>query len=56
MTMQGTLYDPRNIRFEDRDEPKIIKPTDAVIRISSAFWSGMERSKRSIRNGDMAER
>ena len=33
--MNGTvLYGPRDIRFEDRPEPKIEKPTDAIIRIA----------------------
>src|ERR1044071_9756693 len=32
--MRGTvLYGPRDIRFEDRQDPKIIEPTDAVIRL-----------------------
>jgi threonine dehydrogenase-like Zn-dependent dehydrogenase len=39
--MRGAvLYGPRDVRFQERDEPKIIKPTDAVIRISSAFLCG----------------
>jgi threonine dehydrogenase-like Zn-dependent dehydrogenase len=41
--MQGTmLYSPRDIRFEDRPEPKVTKPTDAVIRISSACVCGSD--------------
>src|SRR6266542_2645983 len=41
--MQGAvLYGPRDVRFEKRDEPKIIKPTDAVIRISSACVCGSD--------------
>jgi threonine dehydrogenase-like Zn-dependent dehydrogenase len=33
MIMKGTvLYAPRDIRFEDREGPKISKPTDAIIR------------------------
>ena len=32
--MQGTvLYGPGDVRFEERDDPKIIEPTDAVIRL-----------------------
>ena len=32
--MRGTvLYGPRDVRFEERDEPKILKPTDAIIRL-----------------------
>ncbi|MEO7102327.1 MAG: IMP dehydrogenase, partial [Gemmatimonadaceae bacterium] len=29
------LYAPRDIRFEDRPDPTILKPTDAIIRISA---------------------
>ena len=29
--MQATvLYNPRDVRFETRDDPKILKPTDAI--------------------------
>src|SRR5688572_25686911 len=32
--MQGTvLYGPRDVRFEERPDPTIIEPTDAVIRL-----------------------
>ena len=42
-TMQGTiLYGPRDIRFEDRETPKIIKPTDAIIRISATCVCGSD--------------
>jgi threonine dehydrogenase-like Zn-dependent dehydrogenase len=41
--MQGAvLYGPRDIRFEDREVPKIMKPTDAVIRISAACVCGSD--------------
>ena len=31
--MRGTvLYGPRDVRFEERDAPTIIEPTDAIIR------------------------
>jgi threonine dehydrogenase-like Zn-dependent dehydrogenase len=34
--MKGTvLYGPRDIRLEKRHEPKIIHPTDAIIRIAA---------------------
>lgn len=36
------LYGPRDIRIEERDIPKIIKPTDAVIKISSACVCGSD--------------
>jgi threonine dehydrogenase-like Zn-dependent dehydrogenase len=41
--MQGTmLYGPRDIRFEDRPEPKIAKPTDAVLRLSATCICGSD--------------
>src|SRR6266404_3575523 len=41
--MRGAvLYGPRDIRFEEREVPKIIKPSDAVIRISSACVCGSD--------------
>ncbi len=34
--MQATmLYGARDIRFEDRPDPQIVKPTDAVVRIEA---------------------
>jgi threonine dehydrogenase-like Zn-dependent dehydrogenase len=41
--MQGAvLYGPRDLRFEERNEPKIIHPTDALIRVSSACVCGSD--------------
>jgi threonine dehydrogenase-like Zn-dependent dehydrogenase len=41
--MKGTvLYGPRDIRFEDRDDPKIEKPTDAVIRMAVTCVCGSD--------------
>ena len=41
--MQGTmLYGPRDIRFEDRTEPKITKPTDAILRLSATCICGSD--------------
>jgi len=41
--MQGTvLYGPRDIRFEDRPEPKITKPIDAIIRLSATCICGSD--------------
>src|SRR5512147_2330216 len=41
--MKGTvLYGPRDIRFEERDDPKIIKPTDAIIRIAATCVCGSD--------------
>jgi hypothetical protein len=34
--MKGTmLYGPRDVRFEDRPEPSIHQPTDAILRLSA---------------------
>src|SRR5215212_4835777 len=41
--MRGTvLYGPRDIRFEDRETPKIVEPADAVIRISLTCVCGSD--------------
>ena len=41
--MRGAvLYGPRDVRFEEREVPKIINPTEAVIRISSACVCGSD--------------
>lgn len=41
--MRGAvLYAPRDIRFEERDEPKIMKPTDAIIRTSATCICGSD--------------
>ncbi|TAL39854.1 MAG: IMP dehydrogenase [Spirochaetes bacterium] len=36
------LYGPRDVRFEEREEPSIIEPTDAVIRISATCVCGSD--------------
>src|SRR5947199_3156406 len=36
------LYGPRDVRFEERDTPKIIKPTDAIIRMSATCVCGSD--------------
>src|SRR5256884_44469 len=42
-TMRGTmLYGPRDVRFEERPDPTIIEPTDAIIRISAACVCGSD--------------
>ena len=39
--MRGTiLYGPGDVRFEKRDDPKIVKPTDAIIKISATCVCG----------------
>ena len=41
--MKGAvLYGPRDIRFVEREDPKIIEPTDAVIRISATCVCGSD--------------
>ena len=41
--MKGTvLYGPRDVRFEERDAPTIIDPTDAIIRISATCVCGSD--------------
>src|SRR5919107_1611013 len=34
------LYGPRDVRFEERPDPKIIEPTDAIIRTAAACVCG----------------
>src|SRR3989449_2797680 len=42
-TIRGTvLYGPRDIRFEERDAPTILEPTDAIIRISATCVCGSD--------------
>ena len=41
--MKGTLiYGPRDVRFEARDDPKLIAPTDAIIRIAATCVCGSD--------------
>src|SRR6267143_88229 len=41
--MRGTvLYGPRDVRFEERATPTIIKPTDAIIRMSATCVCGSD--------------
>ncbi|HVS36508.1 MAG TPA: aldo/keto reductase [Gemmataceae bacterium] len=41
--MRGAvLYGPRDVRFEEREAPRVIEPTDAVIRISAACVCGSD--------------
>ena len=41
--MKGAvLHGPRDVRFEEREAPKIEKPTDAVIRISATCVCGSD--------------
>ena len=41
--MKGTmLYGPRDVRFEQRPDPRIVEPTDAIIKVSGhlCMWLG----------------
>lgn len=41
--MQATmLYGPRDIRFEERPDPQILKPTDAIVRIAATCVCGSD--------------
>jgi len=41
--MRGAvLYGPRDIRFEERDAPRIMKPADAIIRIAATCVCGSD--------------
>ncbi|HSS45141.1 MAG TPA: zinc-dependent alcohol dehydrogenase family protein [Thermoanaerobaculia bacterium] len=38
----AVLYGPRDVRFEERDRPTIIEPTDAIIRASATCVCGSD--------------
>jgi threonine dehydrogenase-like Zn-dependent dehydrogenase len=41
--MRGAvLYGPRDVRFVEREDPKIVEPTDAIIRMSATCVSGSD--------------
>src|SRR3954464_2447084 len=41
--MKGAvLYGPRDIRFVDREDPRILEPTDAIIRMSATCVCGSD--------------
>jgi threonine dehydrogenase-like Zn-dependent dehydrogenase len=41
--MRGTmLYGPRDVRFEEREDPKIVEPTDAIIRLALTCVCGSD--------------
>src|SRR6516162_7190955 len=41
--MKGTvLYGPRDIRFEDREDPRIVEPTDAILRLAATCVCGSD--------------
>jgi threonine dehydrogenase-like Zn-dependent dehydrogenase len=41
-TVGTVLYGPRDVRFEERDVPTIMEPTDAIIRISATCVCGSD--------------
>jgi threonine dehydrogenase-like Zn-dependent dehydrogenase len=41
--MKGAaLYGPKDIRFERRDDPKIIQPTEAILRLAETCVCGSD--------------
>jgi threonine dehydrogenase-like Zn-dependent dehydrogenase len=41
--MKGTvLYGPRDVRYEERAEPKILKPSDAIIKLAATCVCGSD--------------
>ena len=41
--MKGAvLYGPRDVRFEEREAPGILKPTDAILRIAATCVCGSD--------------
>jgi threonine dehydrogenase-like Zn-dependent dehydrogenase len=40
--MRGAVYAPGDVRLEERDDPKIIEPTDAIIRLSATCICGSD--------------
>ena len=39
---RAIMYGPGDVRVEDRDEPRIVEPSDAVIRVSAACVCGSD--------------
>jgi len=35
-------YGPRDVRFEERPDPEIVEPTDAILRIPAACVCGSD--------------
>jgi threonine dehydrogenase-like Zn-dependent dehydrogenase len=41
--MRGAvLHGPHDVRFEEREDPKILEPTDAVVRIPATCVCGSD--------------
>ena len=50
--MRGAvLYEPRDIRFEDRPEPKIIEPADAILTMAVSCVYGSDLAGATATNG-----
>jgi threonine dehydrogenase-like Zn-dependent dehydrogenase len=58
--MRGvTMYGPGDVRVEDRDDPQIVEPTDAIIRVAAScvcgsdLWPyrGVDRSAEPLKMG-----
>ncbi len=49
----AVIYAPGDVRLEQRDNPKIIAPTDAIIRLSAGFQSSCQH--REFVGGAQAE-
>jgi threonine dehydrogenase-like Zn-dependent dehydrogenase len=42
-TMRGVvMYRPGDVRVEERDDPKIVEPTDAIIRLTATCICGSD--------------
>ena len=39
---QVTMYAPGDVRVEDRDNPTLLEPTDAIIRLSASCICGSD--------------
>jgi hypothetical protein len=58
--MRGAvLHGPRDVRLEERDEPRIEEPQDAVIRLAATSlgrsWPSASEPPTSLPNGAMPE-
>jgi threonine dehydrogenase-like Zn-dependent dehydrogenase len=38
----AVLHGPRDVRFEEREVPKIMSPTDAILRLSATCICGSD--------------
>ena len=40
----AVMHGPRDVRVEERGEPRIVEPTDAILRVSAACVCGSDIS------------